>query len=75
MHMALAQEAEIRKALAARLPPSVVVDEVTLSPIPGLYEVRSGMSVFYTDQRGNAPSASSSKACCRSATTSPSTRS
>ena len=53
MHTALAQEAEIRKALAARLPSSAVLDEVTPSPIPGLYEVRSGMSVCYTDQHGD----------------------
>jgi len=53
MHAAMAQEAEIRKALAARLPPSAVVDEVTPSPIAGLYEVRSGTSVFYTDPHGD----------------------
>jgi thiol:disulfide interchange protein DsbC len=53
MHAAAAQEAEIRKALAARLPPSAVVDEVTPSPIAGLYEVRSGVSVFYTDPHGD----------------------
>jgi len=53
VHVAMAQEAEIRKALAARLPPSVVVDEVTPSPIDGLYEVRSGTSVFYTDRHGD----------------------
>jgi len=46
MHGAMAQEAQIRKALAERLPQSAVVDEVTLTPIPGLYEVRSGTSVF-----------------------------
>jgi thiol:disulfide interchange protein DsbC len=50
---AMAQEAEIRKALAARLPPSVVVDAVTPSPIEGLYEVRSGTSVFYADRHGD----------------------
>ncbi len=53
MHAGLAQEAEIRKALAVRLPPSAVVDEVTPSPIPGLYEVRSGTSVFFTDRNGD----------------------
>jgi len=53
MHAALSQEAEIRKALAARLPSSAVVDEVVPSPIPGLYEVRSGTSVFYTDPHGD----------------------
>lgn len=53
VHAAMAQEAEIRKALAARLPPSVVVDAVTPSPIEGLYEVRSGTSVFYADRHGD----------------------
>jgi thiol:disulfide interchange protein DsbC len=52
-HATMAQEAEIRKGLAARLPPSAVVDEVTPSPIAGLYEVRSGTSVFYTDPHGD----------------------
>lgn len=50
---AQAQEAQIRKALAARLPPAVTIDEVSPSPIAGLYEVRSGTSVFYTDPRGD----------------------
>lgn len=53
MHGAMGQEAQIRKALASRLPQSVVVDEVTTTPIEGLYEVRSGTSVFYTDRRGD----------------------
>jgi thiol:disulfide interchange protein DsbC len=53
MHAAVAQEAQIRKALGARLPPSAVVDEVTPSPLAGLYEVRSGTSVFYTDLQGD----------------------
>jgi len=53
MHGAMGQEAQIRKALAARLPQSAVVDEVTATPIPGLYEVRSGTSVFYTDRNGD----------------------
>jgi thiol:disulfide interchange protein DsbC len=53
VHSAIAQEAEIRKALVARLPPSVVVDAVTPSPIEGLYEVRSGTSVFYADRHGD----------------------
>lgn len=53
MHGAMAQEEQIRKALSARLPSSVVIDEVAPSPIPGLYEVRSGMSIFYTDPNGD----------------------
>ena len=50
-HSAMGQEAEIRKALAARLP--VAIDEVTPTPMPGLYEVRSGASLFYTDRHGD----------------------
>jgi len=53
MHGAIGQEARIRKALGERLPQSVTVDEVTPTPIPGLYEVRSGISVFYTDRHGD----------------------
>lgn len=50
-HGAMAQEVEIRKALAARLP--VAIDAVTPTPMPGLYEVRSGASLFYTDHHGD----------------------
>jgi thiol:disulfide interchange protein DsbC len=50
---AMAQEAQIRAALAARLPSTATIDEVTPSPIAGLYEVRSGASVFYSDERGD----------------------
>lgn len=53
MHGAMGQEVQIRKALAERLPQAVVVDEVTPTPIPGLYEVRSGVSVFYADRNGD----------------------
>ncbi|MBX9716583.1 MAG: DsbC family protein [Burkholderiaceae bacterium] len=50
---ALAGEAEIRKALAERLPGLGQVDEVTKLPIAGLYEVRVGVEVYYTDENGN----------------------
>lgn len=50
---ALAQEAAIRKNLAERLPNFPKIDEVVKSPIPGLYEVRSGNEIFYTDEQGN----------------------
>lgn len=52
-HGASAQEAQIRKALTERLPPSATVDEVLPSPIPGLYEVRSGVDIFYADRNGD----------------------
>ncbi len=50
---AQAQEAAIRKNLAERLPNFPKIDEVVKSPIPGLYEVRSGTEIFYTDEQGN----------------------
>ena len=50
---ALAQEAVIRKNLAERLPDFPKLDEITKSPIPGIYEVRIGAEIFYTDEQGN----------------------
>jgi thiol:disulfide interchange protein DsbC len=50
----LAQEAQVRKALAERLPNLPAVDEVTRSPIPGLYEVRyNGAEILYSDEKGD----------------------
>ncbi len=50
---ALAQEALIRKNLAERLPNFPTIDEVGKTPIPGLYELRVGTEIFYTDEQGN----------------------
>ncbi len=51
---ALAQEAQIRKAIAERLPQIKAIDEVSKSPIPGLYELRiNGHEIYYTDAQGN----------------------
>lgn len=50
---ALAQEAAIRKNLAERLPDFPKIDEVTKTPIAGLWEVRIGNEVLYTDEQGN----------------------
>jgi len=51
---ALAQEAAIRKALAERLPNMPKIDEVTRSPVPGLWEVRYGGSeIIYSDDKGD----------------------
>eukprot|EP01031_Cornospumella_fuschlensis_P015491 gene15491-18936_t len=50
---ALAQEAVIKKALAARLPQLQNIDEVRKTPMNGLYEVRVGNDLFYTDAKGN----------------------
>lgn len=51
---ASAGEAEIRKNLPARVPQFPAIDEVTKSPIPGIYEVRvNGFQIYYTDEQGN----------------------
>jgi len=50
---AVAQEAVIRKNLAERLPDFPKVDEVSKTPIPGLWELRIGNEVFYSDEQGN----------------------
>ncbi len=50
---AAAQEAQIRKALAERLPQLPAIDDVSRSPIPGLWEVRYGGSeILYSDDKG-----------------------
>jgi thiol:disulfide interchange protein DsbC len=49
-----AQEAAIRKNLAERLPNMPRIEEVTKTPMPGLYEVRFNQSeLIYTDAEGN----------------------
>lgn len=51
---AQAQEAQIRKALAERLPQLPKIDEVTRTPIPGLWEVRyGGIELLYSDDKGD----------------------
>ena len=51
---AVAQEAAIRKNLAERLPQLEKIDEVSKSPMSGLYEIRvNGSEIFYTDAEGN----------------------
>ncbi len=48
-----AQEAVIRKALTERLPNLPKIDEVSKSPVPGLYEVRyGGTEILYSDEKG-----------------------
>jgi thiol:disulfide interchange protein DsbC len=49
----LAQEAQIRKNLPARLQGFPAIDRVIKTPIPGLYEVNAGNQVYYTDARGD----------------------
>jgi len=50
---AWADEAAIRKNIAERLPSFPKIDEVSKTPIPGLFEVRIGTDIFYTDDDGD----------------------
>ena len=51
---AWAQEAAIRKNLAERIPQLKNIDEVSKSPINGLFEIRvNGTDIFYSDAEGN----------------------
>ncbi|PTT76262.1 disulfide isomerase, partial [Pelomonas sp. HMWF004] len=50
---ALANEAVIRKAFAERMPNAPKFDEVRPSPMPGLWEVRIGNELRYTDPTGS----------------------
>lgn len=45
-------EAAIRETLAARIPDFPKIDEVTATPVPGLYELRFGTELLYSDERG-----------------------
>lgn len=50
---ARADEAAIRKSLGERLPQLGKIDEVSKTPMPGLFEVRVGTDLFYSDGDGN----------------------
>jgi len=50
---AQAQEAAIRKNLTERLPNIPKIDEVSKTPMNGLYEVRMGSDIMYSDAEGN----------------------
>ena len=49
---ALADEAAIRKNLPERLPTFPKIDEVSKTPMAGLYEVRMGSEIVYSDETG-----------------------
>jgi thiol:disulfide interchange protein DsbC len=49
----LADEAAIRKNLAQRLPEFPKIDEVSKTALPGIWELRIGSEVLYTDEEGN----------------------
>lgn len=46
-------EATLRKNLNERVPQMGKVDEIARTPMPGVYEVRVGTDLFYTDAEGN----------------------
>ena len=50
---ATGQESAIRKSLAERIPQFEKIDEIQATAMPGLYEVRIGTDLFYTDAKGN----------------------
>ena len=50
---AFADEAAIRKNISERLPDFPKIDEVSKAAIPGLYELRVGTDILYTDEQGN----------------------
>lgn len=49
----VAQEALIRQKLAERVPHLPKIDEVSKTGIPGIYELRIGNDIKYTDERGD----------------------
>jgi thiol:disulfide interchange protein DsbC len=48
-----AQDANLKKTLTERIPQLEKIDEVRSTPMSGLYEVRVGTDIFYTDAKGN----------------------
>lgn len=50
---AQAQEATIRKNLGERVPQLQKIDEISKTPMPGLFEVRVDGQLLYTDAEGN----------------------
>jgi thiol:disulfide interchange protein DsbC len=48
-----AVESALRKNLTDRLPNIGRIDEITRTPMAGLYEIRVGSDIFYSDEQGN----------------------
>ena len=48
-----AVEAALRKNLPTRLPNFPPIDQISRTPMAGIYEVRIGSELFYTDAEGN----------------------
>ncbi|MFY8117798.1 MAG: DsbC family protein [Roseateles sp.] len=51
--LVLASEAQIRKSIAERMPNWPKLDEVRQSAMPGLWEIRAGNEIRYTDVSGS----------------------
>ncbi len=51
--LAQADEAAIRKTLADRMPKLPKIDEISKTPIPGIYELRIGTDILYADETGS----------------------
>jgi len=50
---AWADDAAIRKNIAERLPGFPSIDEISKTGMPGLYELRVGADIYYTDEQGD----------------------
>src|SRR4051812_25041605 len=50
---AFADDAAIRKNIGERLPQFPKIDEISKTPIAGVYELRVGTDLYYTDEQGN----------------------
>ena len=50
---AWSDDAAIRKAWAERNPKAPQIDEIQKTPIPGLYELRVGVQILYSDEKGD----------------------
>jgi thiol:disulfide interchange protein DsbC len=50
---AWADDAAIRKNFAARQPTFPTIDQISKTKIPGIYELRVGTDIFYSDEQGD----------------------
>lgn len=50
---AFADDAAIRKNISERVPQFPKIDEISKTPIPGVYELRVGTDLYYSDEQGN----------------------
>jgi thiol:disulfide interchange protein DsbC len=50
---AFADDAAIRKNVGERLPDFPKIDEITKTALPGIYEIRIGTDILYTDEQGS----------------------